>query len=288
MLAETMESYDDFKFPVMVSPKIDGIRCLIIDGVPKTRKLLDIPNDHIRAALTGLPPLDGELVTLREDGEFNHFNKIQSEVMRETGTPKFQYRVFDSFYMPLDPFYARYTAASSLVEGLRLPYVQTLIHSRIHNIEELKEYEENCFAEQFEGVMVRATEGPYKYGRSTVKEGYLLKIKRWYDTEGEVIGFKQRMHNANEQTRDERGKAKRSSHKENKVPLEQIGAFILKMKDGTEVDCGSGLTEAQRIQYWHDKESLIGKYITFKYQELSKTGVPRFPVFKGFRDQRDF
>lgn len=288
MLAETMESYDDFKFPVLVSPKIDGIRCVIVDGVPKTRRLLDIPNLYIRELLTGLPPLDGELITLNQDGHGNKFNDIQSDVMTETGRPRFIYQVFDTPKFADQPFSARCDQAKQMVEQLNQPHIAYLRHELITSLDHLLEYEQDCFESDFEGVMVRCPQGPYKFGRSTIRERYLLKIKRWYDAEGEVVGFKQRMQNNNEQVKDQRGYSKRSSHKANKVPLEQIGAFILKMKNGIEVDCGSGLSEAQRIQYWHDKDSLLGKCITFKYQELSKDQVPRFPVFKGFRDQRDF
>ena len=39
---------------------------------------------------------------------------------------------------------------------------------------------------------------PYKQGRSTVREGYLLKVKTFLDDEATVVRFEERMHNGNE------------------------------------------------------------------------------------------
>ena len=47
-----------------------------------------------------------------------------------------------------------------------------------------------------------------------------------------------------------------------------------------------GDTDASlRAELWAN--SPIGKTVTFKYKELSKYGVPRHPVFVGFRDAGD-
>jgi len=35
---------------------------------------------------------------------------------------------------------------------------------------------------------------------------------------------------------------------------------------------------------WDNRLGELGKIITFKYQELSKYGAPRFPVWKCFRE----
>lgn len=48
MLATAVENLDVLKYPVLVSPKLDGIRCLIIDGVAMSRSLKPIPNKHVQ------------------------------------------------------------------------------------------------------------------------------------------------------------------------------------------------------------------------------------------------
>ena len=46
--------------------------------------------------------------------------------------------------------------------------------------------------------------------------------------------------------------------------------------DGTTFSVGSGLSDAQR-----ERPPAVGSLITFRYQELSDRGVPRFPTFVG-------
>lgn len=300
MLAEKVKSIDELQYPLIASPKLDGIRCVIVNGQPLTRKLKPIPNNYIRNILEGLPALDGEILVYTDASKMMQvsFNDTQSAIMREDGEPHFVYHVFDCFESPQEDFVDRMDQAESYIniaKGVENTYsrdkyadcIEILLHHKIYEPEQLTLFEQQCIASNYEGVMLRSFYGKYKFGRSTLKEGYLLKLKRFFDLEGRVIGFKQRMHNTNEQTVDERGYAKRSSHKAGKVPLDQVGSFILQMDNGKEFDCGSGLTEAQRKQYWKDQESLLGRFITVRYQQLTEDGVPRFPVFVGFRDERD-
>lgn len=62
MLAAIVTNREALRFPYLVSPKYDGIRCLIIGGEVVSRNLKPIRNKHIQAALRGLPDLDGELI----------------------------------------------------------------------------------------------------------------------------------------------------------------------------------------------------------------------------------
>ena len=84
--------------------------------------------------------------------------------------------------------------------------------------EDVLQYEKEFLEIGAEGVMLRSPTGPYKQGRSTLKEGYLLKVKQFTDAEARVIGFDEKMHNANEADVGELGQTKRSSHAENLIP----------------------------------------------------------------------
>ena len=55
---------EDVKFPVYVSTKLDGIRCLIIDGVAYSRSLKPIRNKFIQSIIgkQEYNGLDGELI----------------------------------------------------------------------------------------------------------------------------------------------------------------------------------------------------------------------------------
>ncbi len=50
------------------------------------------------------------------------------------------------------------------------------------------------------------------------------------------------------------------------------------MADGTTFSVGTGFSDAER-----EKPPPVGSLITFRYQELSEAGVPRFPSFVGVR-----
>src|SRR5437899_138139 len=77
----------------------------------------------------------------------------------------------------------------------------------------------------FEGVMLRKPDGPYKFGRSTVREGYLMKVKRFTQEEAVVVGYEEQETNLNEATKDALGHTKRSSHKAGKRPAGVLGAL---------------------------------------------------------------
>jgi DNA ligase-1 len=73
-----------------------------------------------------------------------------------------------------------------------------LLPQVINSTEELDAFEADCLRDGFEGVMLRSPSGRYKFGRSTLKENLLLKLKRFEDAEAQIIGFEGLSHNANE------------------------------------------------------------------------------------------
>lgn len=266
---------DNIQFPALATPKLDGIRCLMVDGVAMSRTMKPIPNLHIQEQLKGLHGLDGELMV---DGDYN---AVQSAVMRREGTPKFTYCVFDSFVLG--------GGYGDRVKGLMYcptlnPHIEVIAPVLLSSLGELDEYTDNCLSLGYEGVMIRAPNGPYKFGRSTVKEGILLKVKRFLDDEATLVGFTEKLHNGNELGVNELGYAKRSSCKGNLIPAGTAGACTLNW-NGVEfsVGFGPGITDAVKLDWWNRRSELEGQRVTFRYQELSKEGIPRFGKVVGFR-----
>ena len=269
MLASAVEDTSTIDYPVLVSQKLDGIRCLIIDGKALTRKFKLIPNHHVRKLLETLPSgLDGELICPGKT-----FNETQSLLMTEEGEPEFEYHVVDFVKEELTKTFA----------------IRTIVSILVKDEAHLKFIEEQYLKGGFEGTMIRAFNGPYKCGRSTLKEGYLLKLKRFTDSEAEVLGFVERMHNENEAKKDELGHTKRSSHKANKKPANTLGALKVKdVKTGVEFEIGTGFDDATREFVWNNQEKFKGKFVCYRYQSSGQKDKPRFPSFKGFRDSKDF
>lgn len=285
MLAVAVKNVADIKFPVLATPKLDGIRCIKVNGQALSRKFKPIPNHHIRNLIEEVCPdgFDGEIMAGKT------FNECQSLVMSEDGEPDFRYVVFDYVAGELtDGYSKRIDWLQNWMEHWQLEWTVPLYPVLIQDIAELDAYEAKCLADGYEGVMLRLPSGPYKCNRSTLKEGYLLKLKRFADAEAKIIGFEELMHNNNPAEIGELGQTKRSHKKENLVPANMMGVMLVKdIKTGVEFGLGTGFTAEQRRAYWLAKELLIGKTITYTYQESGMKDKPRFPSFKGFRHEDD-
>ena len=288
MLASALPSIDKVKYPVLCTPKLDGIRCLIINGNAVSRKFKPIPNNYIRKKLKGLPDnLDGELITYT-NGVRDNFNIVSSKVMSENGEPEFSYEVFDYVKNNLNKPYIDRMFDLKILATDDINIINKLIPVEIFSKEELLTYEEKCLNEGYEGIMLRTPDSPYKCGRSTPKEAYLLKLKRFEDSEAIIIGFEERMHNANEATKDAFGYIERSSHKDNLIPMGTLGSLRVKdIKTDKEFNIGTGFDDAIRQLIWNNREKYLNQIIKYKHQPSGSDELPRFPVFLGFRDQRD-
>jgi DNA ligase-1 len=273
-------------YPVFASPKYDGFRC-VIDGMaePVSRNLKPIANVYTRGKLSelGLPKIDGELLTFTND-KVDDFDTVQSKLTTRAGMPDFRYMVFDQYMITAEPYIDRYAKLQTFFQHNKFKNVRLVEQKLIHNEEELLDYEAECLKQGWEGVMVRSLNGPYKMGRSTTKEGILLKLKRFFDAEAVIKEAYEFQHNANVLVAQELG-FKRQTLKENMVGMDKLGGWTVKWGD-VEFDIGVGLNENQRNEYWQG-DRCVGRTIKFKYQSVGSSGKPRFPVFLGFRPDAD-
>lgn len=284
LLAEKV-NFDLLSYPTFASPKYDGFRCLIAgNGDPVSRNLKPIANAYVFGKLKelGLPKFDGELLTYTGN-KVDDFNTVQSKLTTRSGMPDFKYMVFDHYAMPNDEYADREITLREWFDSHqeRFGRIEHVQQKMIHNEEELLDFEAKCLADGWEGVMVRGIDSPYKFGRSTTKEGILLKLKRFFDDEAVVVSAHELLHNANEATTNALGYTERSSHKANMLSMGVLGKFTVRWKD-VEFDIGTGFDASMREKYW--KNDMVGKTLTFKYQSLGPNGKPRFPVFLGFRN----
>ncbi len=121
-------------------------------------------------------------------------------------------------------------------------------HQRCKSIDHLQKELDRVESLQGEGLMLRQPNSKYVVGRSTT----LLKVKRFHDDEAVVLE-----HQA--------GKGKHKG---------KLGALLVQLKGGTIFSIGTGFSDAQRAA-----PPAVGTTVTFRYQELTDGGVPRFPSF---------
>ena len=186
LAAEASEEADfaKLRYPQLASPKIDGIRVLILEGTAVTRSLKPVRNRYVSTMLSELAHsgFDGE-ITAGDGLDPMTFRNTTTAVMAEHGQMPFTYWVFDNFeYVPdaYNPatFENRFHEMRNRVEELNLPFIKVLPHTLINDFNELQRYEEDVLKLGFEGAMLRDPKGKYKYGRSTLNEGILVKLKR--------------------------------------------------------------------------------------------------------------
>jgi DNA ligase-1 len=233
-----------------MSEKLDGVRAYW-DGKQFLSRLGNVyhaPDWFVE----GLPdvPLDGELWIERK-----MFQRTVSIVRRQDKTElwrEVRYLVFDS---PSHggQFEERREFFQEILEKRKPAFAASHSHEVCKSLDHLQAELARIEALGGEGLMLRQPLSKYEIGRS----GTLLKVKSFLDAEGRVVGHK----------------AGSGRHKG------RLGALQVELADGTRVDVGTGFSDAER-----ENPPPIGSIITFRYQELSESGVPRFPSYVGMRE----
>lgn len=232
-----------------MSEKLDGVRAYWTgtEFLSRQGNRYHAP-DWFTAGLPSLP-LDGELWLGRK-----LFQRAVSIVRRQDKSDLWKEIRFVIFDAPTHPgeFEGRLRFVEQTVKKGTLPYVQAHDHAACKSIDHLRQELARIEALGGEGLMLRQPNSKYAVGRSTT----LLKVKTFHDAEARVVAH-------------EPGAGKHKG---------RLGALLVELADGTRFSVGTGFSDAQR-----GAPPPVGSTITFRYQELSDAGVPRFPSFVGLR-----
>lgn len=298
MLAQAVTANQLYKirYPAIVQVKLDGVRGICYDGRLMSRSGKDIPNRHIQKFFRDLQAehpkvmgLDGELIV----GEANHPQACTittSATMRHDGQPDFTYYVFDK--ISPDKFYLQrrlelMRVLDSLPEGYSNK-IKLVGDYEVTNAQDLEIRMKEFLAGGMEGCIIRGRDSPYKHGRSTFKQGYLLKWKDIQEDEAIIVGFVPLKRNLNPAQINELGYTKRSSHKEGKITDGLLGALVVRSVNwqGT-FNIGTGFDMDTRYCIWHNQDSYLHGIVNFKFLAAGVKDLPRHPVFLGMRDATD-
>lgn len=278
-------------FPLIVSPKLDGIRAVVRNGVVLSRSLKPIPNLHVQELFgrSEYEGFDGELIVGSPVAP-DVFHVTSGAVRRRDGKPFVRFFVFDILEAGGAPYSHRRAYLEHAFLGLSYRPVELVSEFQVSSLDGLEVVEEECLKSGYEGVMLRSPDGPYKFGRSTACEGYLLKLKRFKDSEARIIAVEELMHNENEATVNELGRTERSSHKENLVPAGTMGKlYVQDIHTGQRFRIGTGFTAEQREWFWHRNVLNIaaGLIVRYKFFPVGVKDLPRHPSYLGLRDAFD-
>ena len=249
----------------LASEKLDGVRAYW-DGrnlLSRNGKILAVPEGWS----TYFPPfaIDGELYTAR--GEFE---KIQSIVMdktpNEVAWSEIKFYVFDvpeasggllERLSELEKFILQNPQA-----GQNLNIIKQV---KVKDNAEFEAFAEAVIAKGGEGAVVREPNAPYERKRSK----NALKYKKFKDAECEV-------------TEVNAGTGKYTGLM-GSVTCKSLGAAGSNTGEqipyGVTLTVGSGFSDEERAN-----PPKIGSVITYKYQNLTAKGLPRFPIFLRVRE----
>ena len=272
---------DLLRYPLIASPKLDGVRATVRDGVVYSRSNKPIPNKHVHSLFKNCEYHDGELI-VGDPTSPTVYRDTVSEVMSHDKTNGCMFYVFDHIELMDKPYFVRQQHIIA-VPGTS---VTKLFGTAINNIDDLLAYEETCLTAGYEGLILRDPLSAYKQGRSTAKEGILLKLKRFVDAEARIIGFEERMENTNEKTTNELGRSARSSHKAGKIGRGDLGAIHVDF-NGLTFYIGTGFNDKERRDIWDKRDTYVGALVKFKSFPIGVKDAPRHPVFLGFRNKID-
>lgn len=267
------------RFPVIAQPKIDGVRALGTAEGLVGRSLKPFKNQYSRTLYrhSEFAGLDGELMLGDSLTSPSLCRDTTAALNTVAGEPALKWVIFD-----------RVQQGVPYIDRLRsIRHLAGVIESRtVEDLPSLLRLESEWLEQGYEGVILRDPRGGYKYGRSTVKEGGLLRIKRFVEEDAVVLGVIEGRVNLNPAEINLLGRTERSTHAENMVASGQIGALSCRcLATGAHITVGAGgLTVADRILYFQHPEKILGVVVKYRHFPHGAKDLPRFPTFHSFRD----
>eukprot|EP01126_Amoeba_proteus_P030543 TRINITY_DN3017_c0_g1_i12.p1 TRINITY_DN3017_c0_g1~~TRINITY_DN3017_c0_g1_i12.p1 ORF type:complete len:352 (-),score=66.65 TRINITY_DN3017_c0_g1_i12:633-1688(-) len=235
-----------------ISEKLDGVRAYW-NGKEFISRLGNVffSPDWFNNAMPPDLHLDGELFLSR--GKFNDTISIVKSQDESERWKQLVYHVFDVISYKEKPFEERMALLNQRYPSNGSHNFLTIVKQiKCQGVEHLKQQLERVERKGGEGIMLRQPKSKYVGTRSST----LLKLKNFFDDEAKVVGHLP-------------GKGKH---------LGRLGALQCELANKKLFQVGTGFSDAQR-----EKPPKIGSIITFRYQELTPGGIPRFPSFVGER-----
>lgn len=255
----------EVKYPCLVQPKLDGVRCIVVGNRLYSRNGNLFPTlEHIKRELefnTDNLILDGELYT-----DDINFEKIVGLVRKSKKSPeeeidslKIYLNVFDFIDSNLTCEQRINKLNEFFEKNKNLKYLKKVKTEECKSEEEVMKFLDKYTQEGYEGLIIRNKSGKYA---ENARSNDLLKLKKFIDEEFEIIDY----------TTPNIGK--------------EVGCviWICKTKEGKKFNVRPSGNYKERKNLYRNAKKYIGKMLTVRYQELTNGKVPRFPVGVAIRD----
>ena len=253
-------------FPVIVQPKLDGVRCRAICTSHNPTLLLSSTKSIIKSVPHVNKALDRLNITIELDGELyihgENFETVNSIVSRTVNIHEeslsTHYHVFDTV---ADKSQLERLIELKSLKNLDWP-IEIVPTELAYTFQDIMKIYEKFLSLNYEGIIVRHRLASYIRRRST----FILKFKPKKSDVYKIVGTTQMFN-------------------KDGFPVDLLGALTCTSDEGTIFSVGSGMTTDFRFEAWKDPETLIGRYCKISYQHMTAKGSPRFPIFVSILDE---
>jgi len=256
----------EIKFPCFVQPKLDGVRCVLVDNKLYSRNGNRFPalphiEDELKLNNKDNLILDGELFT--DDINFEKIvglvKKFKKSEEDEKNSEKIYLNIFDYIDSKLTYEQRLKNLNNFFEKNKNMKYIKQVKTEECEKEENINDFLEKYTKEGFEGVIIRNKNGQYEENNRSVN---LQKLKKFVDEEFEIIDY----------TTPNIGK--------------EVGCviWICKTKEGKKFNVRPSGNYQERKNLYRNAKKYIGKMLTVRYQELTNGNIPRFPVGVAIRD----
>jgi ATP-dependent DNA ligase len=280
------------KFPLIVSFKLDGIRCEFKDGEMLTSSLKMFSNVQIVKRFQHLALLSAEK-NIIIDGELRAkslvFNDL-SGLIRSDDAPIPDDLMFYCFDVVRNEKYD--TEFTQRVEDSKivapLPFSKVIEQVLMEDPKDIPEMFKRALADHCDGLILRNPKGRYKCGRGTVKEALIYKLKPYRTFDAKITGIIQatEVREGAEKKINELGRSVTSKKKGDRVLIEKASAFVV-MYEGKELKVTIAMTDIEKEEIWKNKEKYLGRWVEYKGMLVGSKDVPRHPTTIRFRDDKE-
>lgn len=264
-----------------VQPKLNGARCWKLNHLPSDHQHFETPTgvavsrtlksfdaiSHIDRACDffGQHSPDGEV--FNPDFDFQTIISLLKKYYAVGENPDYpdlctedlQYHVYD-LAEPNMQYEARMLFLSGMIKAYNdsVDPEHRIIHAvpthRVESIEEIDKWNEYYILLGYEGLIIRDPESEYAFND---RNDSLIKYKKFYDDEFEIIGF-----------------SYEEWHDVLSGVIRKLVLWRCVTKDGLEFTSRPKGSFLARERMYKTAEKEIGKMLTVRYQELSQDGVP--------------
>jgi DNA ligase-1 len=299
---------DDIEYPMLMSPKLDGIRCLIKEGQILSRSGKPLRNINLEVLLAPLildtgHVFDGELYLHGET-----FQYITSRVMA-TDKPLDGIHLYAFDCMTIEEWEGE--KVTPLIDRITLlterawfldcsdDVIHIIPQHHMTSATMVRANYDKWLQDGYEGAILRDPESLYKHGRATKKQGTMFKLKSWTDYDGVIVSvhegkrlkaYARSASVGGERTvKNELGRNKKTYKKEDYEPSGSFGYFTVKLDNSditVEIGCWDGITDEIRKDLWKRRGSLPGEWCRFKGMSVGVKDKPRMPKDFAFRDAK--